>query len=47
MTLIQLISEQTMPNLLAMIRLRPEKVVHLYTARTKNQSHALKNTANA
>jgi hypothetical protein len=47
MTLIQLISEQTMPNLLAMIRLRPERVVHLYTARTKNQSHALKKAANA
>jgi hypothetical protein len=47
MTLIQLISEQTMPNLLAMIRLRPKRVVHLYTNRTKNQSRTLKNAANA
>ena len=45
MTLIQLISEQTMPNLLAMMRLRPQKVVHLYTPRTKNQSYALKKAA--
>lgn len=45
MTLIQLISEQTMPNLLAMIRLRPQKVIHLYTPRTKSQSYALKKAA--
>jgi hypothetical protein len=47
MTLIQLISEQTMPNLLAMIRLRPDRVVHLFTERTKSQSYALKNAAKA
>lgn len=47
MTLVQLISEQTMPNLLAMIRLRPDQVVHLFTDRTKSQSHALKRAANA
>lgn len=38
LTLIQLISEQTMPNLLAVLRLRPARLVHLATQRTAARS---------
>ncbi|MBX3733403.1 MAG: DUF1887 family protein [Verrucomicrobiae bacterium] len=37
-TLIQLISEQTMPNLLPVLRLRPQRLVHLVTPRTASRS---------
>lgn len=35
--LIQLVSEQTMPNVLAALAVRPESVVLLHTGRTRNQ----------
>jgi hypothetical protein len=38
LSLIQLISEQTMPNLLAVLRLRPARLVHLATPRTAARS---------
>lgn len=38
LTLIQLVSEQTMQNLLPVLRLRPERLVHLATPRTANRS---------
>jgi hypothetical protein len=38
LTLIQLISEQTMQNLLPVLRLKPERLVHLATPRTVSRS---------
>lgn len=38
LTLIQLVSEQTMQNLLPVLRLRPARLVHLATPRTVNRS---------
>lgn len=38
LTLIQLISDQTMPNLLPVLRLRPQRLVHLVTPRTASRS---------
>lgn len=38
LALIQLISEQTMPNILPVLRLRPTKLVHLVTRRTAVRS---------
>jgi hypothetical protein len=38
LTLIQLVSEQTMPNLLPLLRLRPARVLHLATPRTAPRS---------
>lgn len=41
LTLIQLISEQTIQNLLPILRLRPQNSVHLYTPKTATQSKQL------
>jgi hypothetical protein len=40
--LIQLVSEQTMPNVLAALAVRPESVVLLHTKRTRNQVDRIK-----
>lgn len=47
LTLIQLISEQTMQNLLPILRLRPQKLVHLVTPKTAARSAVLKAAAKA
>lgn len=44
-TLIQLISEQTMPNLLPALRLRPARLVHLVTPRTAARSACIAEAA--
>lgn len=41
LTLIQLISEQTIPNLLPILRLRPQHFVHLWTPKTETQAKQL------
>ncbi|MCF7786756.1 MAG: DUF1887 family protein [Prosthecobacter sp.] len=46
-TLIQLISEQTIQNLLPILRLKPQKLVHLVTPRTAARSAVLKAAAKA
>ena len=46
-TLIQLISEQTIQNLLPVLRLRPQKLVHLVTPKTAGRSAGLKAAAKA
>jgi len=43
--LIQLISEQTMPNLLPVLRLRPARLIHLTTPRTESRSSWIANAA--
>lgn len=45
-TLIQLISEQTMQNLLPILRFRPSHVVHLSTRRTAGRSNDIVKAAN-
>ncbi len=45
--LIQLISEQTMPNLLPILRLKPKKLIHLVTPKTASRSSSLKAAAHA
>lgn len=45
MTLIQLISEQTIQNLLPILRLMPKRLVHLVTSRTAGRSDWLKSAA--
>ncbi len=45
--LIQLVSEQTMPNLLPILRLRPASVTHLVTPRTAARSRHLGDAARA
>lgn len=45
LTLIQLISGQNMPNLLPVLRLRPDKLVHLVTAKTAAQSAIIQDAA--
>lgn len=47
LTLIQLISEQTIQNLLPILRLKPRKVVHLVTPKTAARSAVLKAAAKA
>jgi hypothetical protein len=47
LTLIQLISEQTMPNLLPILRLKPAKLIHLVTPKTANRSANLMAAAHA
>lgn len=46
-TLIQLISEQTIQNLLPILRLKPQKLVHLVTPKTASRSAVLKAAAKA
>lgn len=46
-TLIQLISEQTIQNLLPILRLKPQKLVHLVTPKTAARSAVLKAAAKA
>lgn len=46
-TLIQLISAQTMPNLLPMLRLRPAYLIHLATPKTVERAGHLLRAANA
>lgn len=46
-TLIQLISAQTMPNLLPMLRLRPAHLIHLATPKTVERAGHLLRAANA
>jgi hypothetical protein len=46
-TLIQLISEQTIQNLLPILRLKPQKLVHLVTPKTAGRSAGLKAAAKA
>lgn len=43
MTLIQLVSEQTMQNLLPVLRLKPKRLVHLATPRTVDRSALIAN----
>lgn len=38
LVLVQLVSEQTMPNLLPVLRLKPSRLVHLATPRTRDRS---------
>ncbi len=47
LTLVQLISEQTMPNLLPILRLRPQKLIHLVTPKTASRSSSLMAAAHA
>ncbi len=47
LTLIQLISEQTIQNLLPILRLKPKKLVHLVTPKTAGRSAVLKAAAKA
>lgn len=47
LTLIQLISEQTIQNLLPVLRLKPRKLVHLVTPKTAARSAVLKAAAKA
>lgn len=47
LTLIQLISEQTIQNLLPILRLKPQKLVHLVTPKTAARSAVLKAAAKA
>jgi len=47
LTLIQLISEQTVPNLLPILRLRPDRVVHLTTPKTSARASHLRAAAHA
>lgn len=46
-TLIQLISEQTIQNLLPILRLKPKKLIHLVTPKTAARSAVLKAAAKA
>jgi len=41
LTLIQLVSEQTVQNLLPVLRLRPDRLVHLAAPRTINRSNLI------
>ena len=41
-TLIQIISEETMPNLLAAMAIKPERIIHLRTSSMVAASKALK-----
>jgi len=47
LTLIQLISEQTVPNLLPILRLRPDRLVHLTTPKTSARANHLRAAAQA
>jgi hypothetical protein len=47
LTLIQLISEQTIQNLLPILRLKPKKLIHLVTPKTAARSAVLKAAAKA
>lgn len=47
LTLIQLISEQTMQNLLPILRLKPGRLIHLVTPKTAARSALLERAANA
>jgi hypothetical protein len=47
LTLIQLVSEQTIQNLLPALRLRPARLVHLVTPRTARRSANIENAARA
>jgi hypothetical protein len=47
LTLIQLISEQTVPNFLPILRLRPERLVHLTTPKTSARANHLVAAARA
>jgi hypothetical protein len=47
LTLIQLISEQTIQNLLPILRLKPKKLIHLVTPKTAARSAILKAAAKA
>ena len=46
-TLIQLVGEQAMPNLLAAIATRPDRIVHLWTPKTRHSSECLRDACNA
>ena len=45
-TLIQLVGQQAMPNLLAAIAIKPNRIVHLWTAKTRTASENLRNACN-
>ncbi len=45
LTLIQLISEQTIPNLLPILRLKPSRLVHLVTPKTASRANTLQQAA--
>lgn len=47
LTLVQLISEQTIQNLLPILRLKPKKLIHLVTPKTAARSAVLKAAAKA
>ncbi len=47
LTLIQLISEQTIPNLLPILRLKPHRLVHLVTPKTAANAENLRQAAHA
>ena len=47
LTLVQLISEQPMPNLLPILRLRPKRLIHITTPKTRSQSDHLLRAAHA
>jgi len=46
-TLIQLVGQQAMPNLLAAIAVRPDRIVHLWTRKTRAASEQLRDACKA